>query len=87
MSDPLVVRAFDVRVNSFQGSTILVRDRDVYELGEVEELIWSLCDGGHTLTQIASAVAEQFEVDAVTAESDVRGFVEELLHDKLVEPA
>lgn len=87
MNGVRVVRAFDVRVNSFQGSTILVRRRDVYELGEVEELIWSLCDGDHTIDDIADAVAARYDVEPATAHADVQDFVEELRRDELVMPA
>jgi pyrroloquinoline quinone biosynthesis protein D len=86
MTETPLVRAFDVRVNSFGDSTILVRGQDVYELGDVEHLIWTLCDGTRSVAEIADAVVEQFDVDRQTATDDVREFLTELHRGRLVEP-
>ena len=40
--------------------------------------IWDLLEQDTTEAEIAAALAARFEVDLVTAEADVRGFVETL---------
>ena len=85
MLDSVVVRSFDVQVNAARGSTILVRGRDVFDLGDVEEFIWSLCDGTRTVGQIAAEVVAGFDVDEQTARDDVCEFIGDLRDEKLVE--
>jgi hypothetical protein len=36
---------FDVRISKSAGNYLLIRGMDAYELGDVEALIWNLCDG------------------------------------------
>jgi hypothetical protein len=81
------VRAFDVRVSQHRDSLILVRGQDVFELHEVEGLIWSLCDGTHPINEIVAEVVTRYDVDRATAAQDVDEFLQEMQNEKLVEPA
>jgi hypothetical protein len=56
------------------------------ELNEVASRIWELCDGRHTVEQIADVIVEEFEVDAATARRDTAEFVREMLQDGLLLP-
>jgi pyrroloquinoline quinone biosynthesis protein D len=56
------------------------------ELNEVATRIWALCDGRHTVRDIAEQVAREFDVDEDTARCDVAEFVREMLQDGLLLP-
>jgi hypothetical protein len=79
------LRAFDVRVNDSNGSLLLVRGMDAYELRDVEADIWKLCDGNHTATEIAKKIGAEFDVEQDIAEADVRTFVKQLRDADLLE--
>ncbi len=53
-------------------------------LNEAGALLWGAMDGAHTVGELAAALAAQFEVDAATAEADVREFLEALLARGLI---
>ncbi len=59
-------------------------EREEQELNEVGARIWELCDGAHSVQDIADAVAEEFDVDEPTARADAVEFVRELLEQKLL---
>lgn len=66
------------------GETILVptrrraREMALFTLNEVGSFVWERLDGSASLTEIAEAVAEHFEVGADQATRDVRDFAGEL---------
>jgi hypothetical protein len=45
------------------------------ETNEVGLFIWSLCDGSRTASEIASAVVDEYGIDAQTADQDVNEFL------------
>jgi hypothetical protein len=47
-------------------------------LNAVATRIWSLLAEGHVLPEIEAALAEEFEVDEVTATNDIASFLQEL---------
>lgn len=71
-------RAYDVRTDVATGATLLVRGLDAFELDEVSAQIWTLCDGAHTVDQIAGEIVARYEVDGSQAEQDVRDFLADL---------
>jgi len=64
---------------------LLVRGMDAFELDDVAEFIWGLCDGTHTAEDIASAVAKEFDVTPERALKDVDAFLKDLLSARLLE--
>lgn len=60
------------------------RDGAEHDLNEVGSLVWELCDGSHTVAEIARRLTEEFEVDSTTAERDAADFISELAGRKLV---
>jgi hypothetical protein len=67
---------------SIAGDTIIVPIRgqvgdlnSIYNLNEVGSFIWNLIDGRNTLSQIAQAVCEEFDVTLEAAEQDTVEFV------------
>lgn len=71
-------RSLTVRTAGISDRLYLVHRRDAYELGEVATLVWSLCDGRHTVPDIVEDVVSQFAVSRETARADVAEFVTEL---------
>jgi hypothetical protein len=54
-------------------------------LNPTGSFVWGLLDGGHTLAQIASAVADRFQVSAERAAHDVSAFAEVLSRRGLIQ--
>ena len=47
-------------------------------LNEVGARIWDLCDGGHSVRQIASTICREYTVESSQAEADTLSFLNEL---------
>ncbi|MBC7229621.1 MAG: PqqD family protein [Actinobacteria bacterium] len=69
------------------GEAVLVNVRrdEVMHLNPVAAFLWSRLDGKRSLREVARAIAEEFEVDAETAEADAVSFAGELLERGAVE--
>ena len=55
-----------------------------FELNEVGRRMWQLCDGRHTLRQIAQALTDEFAADPREAAMDAAAFVAQLVAMKLL---
>jgi len=53
-------------------------------LNATAQFIWPLLDGGHSLEQIADAVAGEFDTTSESALADVRSFVADVDRMRLV---
>jgi hypothetical protein len=60
------------------GLVVLSEKSEVKVLNPVAIKVFGLLDGEHSLEQIASLVAEEFEVSEEQALQDVNGFLDEL---------
>jgi hypothetical protein len=60
------------------------QDGAEHDLNGVGSRVWELCDGEHTVAEIALALTEEFDVDLATASRDAADFVDELTRKKLV---
>jgi hypothetical protein len=60
------------------------QDGAEHDLNEVGSLVWELCDGAHTVAEIARRLTDEFEVDSTTAERDAADFIAELAGRRLV---
>lgn len=59
-------------------AVVIVIDRqNLHTLNDVGTLIWE-CADGRTLSEVVSAVVDEFDVDPDTALRDTRAFVEQL---------
>ena len=47
-------------------------------LNEVGARIWDLCDGGHSVRQIAATICREYTVESSQAEADTLSFFNEL---------
>ena len=60
------------------------QDGAEHDLNEVGSRIWELCDGAHSVLEIAQAIVGEFEVDEETARRDAAEFVQGLLAQRLL---
>ena len=60
--------------------------RRVFTLNAVAARIWEWMDGSRTLAAIAAALTEEFDVEEVQAQDDVRELAGNLLKSALIEP-
>jgi hypothetical protein len=95
MSDPMnaiYAPSEDVVSREIEGELILVplaagmgdMEDELYSLNETGCEIWRLLDGQHSLANIVTALAEEFDAPPGQIEQDVRGLVDELLRRKML---
>src|SRR5438876_9019442 len=60
------------------------QDGAEHDLNEVGSRIWELCDGAHSVEEIAHALVGEFDIDEETAQRDAAEFVQGLLAQKLL---
>ena len=82
-------RRSDVRFRVIAGEAVVLRqeDAEVLVLNEVGARILELTDGSRSLAAIVNALEQEFEVGRTELETDVRGFVDDLLEAAVLEPA
>lgn len=55
-----------------------------YAIDELGGVLWELCDGTHSVSELVAMICEQYNTTAETAESDVLEFLGELTNEKLL---
>jgi hypothetical protein len=77
----------EVMVHSLDDDLILhlPGNDDVFVLNRTGARIWALCDGTHTVHQIAEEIADTYEVASDRAASDVDALAKELRSAGLLE--
>jgi hypothetical protein len=75
-----------VAARTIEGAAYLVdpRTSTFFELNPVATRIWELCDGTHSVGDIAAELTKEFEVDTDTAMRDVRSTMDEFTRIGLV---
>ena len=88
----MYIRSESVVARVVAGETLIVPIRakvgdlaSIYSFNGTGSLIWTLLESPRTVAELASVVAEEYEVDAAQAESDVTEFVSEMKAVGLVE--
>ena len=56
-----------------------------YSLNEVGAKAWELCDGSHSMKDIATVICKEFEVQEKEAEKDILELMSDLLKEGLVD--
>ena len=72
------------------GDSALLLDPDsgnYFSLTDVGARIWELCDGEHTLEEIAKELAGEYDAAPELIQADARELVEELTAEGLLERA
>ena len=87
-----LVRSQAVVARVVAGETLIVPIRakvgdlaSIYSFNGTGTLIWQLLESPRTVAQLATAVAESYQVDPAQAEQDVTNFVSEMKSVGLVE--
>lgn len=62
-----------------------LHDGKYFSLDTVGGRIWQLCDGRRTVSEVAAAISDEFDVDRATAASDVAELLDELERERLIE--
>lgn len=55
-----------------------------YALDDVGARVWGLCDGRHTVAQMATLIGQEYEAPAETIQADVLELLGDLAHDQLI---
>ena len=90
--DEFLVRSESVVARVVAGETLIVPIRakvgdlaSIYSFNGTGSLIWKLLESPKTVAQLATAVAQVYEVELAQAELDVTNFVNEMKSVGLVE--
>jgi hypothetical protein len=59
-------------------------DGSYYSLNEVGGRVWELCDGAHTVSQLVSTLAMEYDVPSQTLESDILELLDSLREKSLI---
>jgi hypothetical protein len=88
------VRSQSVVARVIAGETLIVPVRakvgdlaSIYSFNGTGSLIWKMLESPRTVAELASAVAQEYEVDSAQAEKDVAEFLGEMQGVGLVEVA
>ena len=73
-----------MQIDCATGKSVLLFPEGIVELNETAQEILTRCDG-RALSDIARALAEEYEVDLATLAVDVREILADLQRRKLVE--
>lgn len=68
------------------GSHILIKagSGHCYALDDIGALIWSLCDGAHSVADIVAAIVSEYDAPAETVTTDTLELLQDLIHEKLL---
>ncbi|HEY3857693.1 MAG TPA: pyrroloquinoline quinone biosynthesis peptide chaperone PqqD [Verrucomicrobiae bacterium] len=83
-SRPALARGVRLRDDPISGEPILLYPEGVLELDETTHDIVRRCSGNATLQSIVLALADDYEIDAETLQSDVRECLEHLRERMLI---
>jgi len=90
--DEQLIQSKSVAVRVVAGETLLVPVRgkigdlaSIYSFNGTGTLIWKLLESPRTVSQLATAVAQEYEIEPAQAEHDVTNFVSEMKSVGLVE--
>jgi len=81
---PRLARGVRLQIDGTTGKSVLLFPEGILELNETAQEILARCDG-QELSDIARALAEEYDVDLVTLAADVREILADLQRRKLVE--
>jgi hypothetical protein len=87
VSDLYPRRRADVNVRVIEGDTLVLdrRLRQIHQLNATASFVWDRCDGQHAVTEIAAALAGDFEVDPEIAERDAAATVRQFAQAGLLQ--
>lgn len=78
-------RMFNVILQSTGDKIVLVQNWNAYEIDEVGARIWELCDGAHTVEEMAHILKQEYAADYDQLLADCREFIEDIRALELLE--
>lgn len=92
--DPLLIRQTvlhqspDVQGISMDGETVLLdlSTGRYYTLNRIGSVIWELCTGHHTISDIHAVLSDRFDVASERALDDLVALVDDLIKERLLQP-
>lgn len=74
-------QAYDAVSRELAGETVVLTPEDgtVHVLDEVGSRVWQLCAESRSLGELCDSVTSEYDVERVTAERDIRRFLDEML--------
>jgi len=81
---PRLARGVRLQIDCATSKSVLLFPEGIVELNETAQEILTRCDG-RPVSEIARALAEEYDVDAATLTADVREILADLQRRKLVE--
>jgi hypothetical protein len=92
LEEETLVRSQAVIAREVAGETLIIPVRDrvgdlpsIYSLNSTASLIWKLLESSRTLTQLAMAFAQEYEVEPEMVREDVADFLNEMMAVGMVE--
>lgn len=76
---------FNIRMVVIQGRSFLTQFNVSYEIDEVGLRIWELCDGEHTIDEIATTIIQEYDAPYDRVLADCQDFVADLTHKGLLQ--
>jgi hypothetical protein len=83
--DSVPRRAMQVRVRKLRGTMFIATEADAFELDTVAEFILRRVDGNTTIKEIATQVAQDFDVSVDEAGADIVELLTQFLETGVVE--
>ncbi len=79
-------RQDSILMQEVAGSHILLKPDSgkCYALDAIGAVIWSLCDGAHSVSDIVAAIVSEYDAPFDVVEADTMELLQDLVHEKLV---
>jgi methyltransferase-like protein len=81
---PVIASEFNTREVDEETVILAPSGDEVISLNAVGTFIWKQIDGQHELRDIVDILCDEYEVERAQAETDVTGFVQQLLDHGLI---
>ena len=80
------VRSARILAQEAGGSTVLLSldDGAYFSLNEVGGVIWELCDGNHTIGEVATVISNRYDAPEDQVFADVVALVADLMSEQLL---
>ncbi len=86
MKDLYFGKNAEVAFRVIEGEAVILTPSDgrVHNLNEVAARVFELANGKRTMAEICRCVAEEFSAEAAEVEKDLRLFLEDMVHKKIL---
>ena len=80
------IRRSDLTVQELDEETLLLDDKGecIHQLNRTASFVWHRCDGATSVQEIVRSLIGEFDVDEITASTDVANVIEKLRSHNLL---